>query len=95
MSTNKRIIIRQRETEKSMITRSQNQKPNGNKKSPTTITKQKPTDKGEKDDHNSEGSNDTNIIIKVAAKDNKLKSTDKCLVSCNETQYQSEHFSHC
>ena len=89
MSTNKRIIQRQRETKKGNISRLQSQKPIGNEKSPTMITKEKPTNKVENDDRNSEGSKNTNIIIKAAAKDNNLKSTDKCLVSGNETQEQS------
>ena len=72
MSTNKNIIVRQRKTEKGNTTRVENKKTNGNKISPTMITKQKPTDK-----LNVKSSNDTDIIVKVAAKDNNLKSTDK------------------
>ena len=76
--------------EKSNTTCVENKKPNRNKISLTLITKQKAPDEDEKDELDGTNNNDSNIILKVGAKDNNLKFTDKCTVSGNETQQPPE-----
>ena len=54
------------------------------------ITEGKQTDQDTTDELHVMKQNNSNIVVKIGAKDNNIKSTNKCTVSCEETQKTPE-----
>ena len=54
------------------------------------ITEGKQTDQDTTDQLHGMNENNSNIVVKIGAKDNNIKSTNKCIVSCQETQKAPE-----
>ena len=54
------------------------------------ITEGKQTDQDTTNELHGMKQNNSNIVVKIGAKDNNIKSTNKCTVSCEETQKTPE-----
>lgn len=54
------------------------------------ITEGKQTDQDTTDEHHGMKRNNSNIVVKIGARDNNIKSPNKCIDSCEETQITPE-----